>query len=285
MTLRFGIKALGGAAIALSLGASATLAAGDAIHVERRAWTFGGINGYFNNNQLQRGFQVYKEVCSSCHGMKRIAFRNLADPSGPAFPEDGTKNLAATYQIVDGPNDQGKMFKRPGRLSDYLPSPFSNEQEARSVNNGALPPDLSVMAKARGAEVDRPFYAVPGGMLKDIITGYQEGGADYIYALLTGYGKEPAGMKMSDGMNYNAYFPGYQIAMAQPLNAGQVKYTDGSPATVAQYAEDVTAFIAWASDPTLEDRKRIGKMVLIYLLITSVLLYFAKKRLWAKIPH
>ncbi len=285
MTLKFGIKALGGAAIALSLAASAAVAAGDAIHIERQPWSFAGVNGYFNNNQLQRGFLVYKEVCSSCHGMKRIAFRNLAEPTGPGFPEEGTKALAATYKVADGPNDQGKMFQRPGRLSDYLPSPFANEQEARSVNNGALPPDLSIMAKARGVEVDRPFYAVPGGMLKDIITGYQEGGADYIYALLTGYVKEPAGMKMSEGMNYNAYYPGNQIAMIQPLSDGQVKYTDGSPQTIAQYAQDVTAFIAWASDPTLEDRKRIGKMVLIYLLITAVLLFFAKKRLWTKVPH
>ena len=285
MTFTFGIKALGGAALALSIAISAAHAAGDAIHIERRPWTFSGINGYFDNNQLQRGFQVYKEVCASCHGMKRIAFRNLAEPSGPGFPEEGVKNLAASYKVDDVPNDQGKILKRPARLSDYLPSPFSNEQEARAANNGALPPDLSIMAKARGVEMDRPFYAVPGGMLKDIVTGYQEGGADYIYALLMGYAKEPTGMKMSDGMSYNVAFPGHQIAMVKPLNDGQVKYSDGTPATVDRYAQDVTSFIAWASDPTLEDRKRIGKMVLIYLLITSVLLYFAKKRLWAKNPH
>jgi ubiquinol-cytochrome c reductase cytochrome c1 subunit len=285
MNFSIGISALGGMAVAVALGTGAALAAGDGVHLERQPWSFAGARGNFDNNQLQRGFLVYKEVCSSCHGMKRIAFRNLFDKGGPEFPEEGVKNLAATYKIDDGPNDQGKMFKRPGRASDYLPSPFANEQEARLANNGALPPDLSIMAKARGAEVDRPFYAVPFAMLRDIASGYQEGGADYIYALLTGYGDAPAGVKVADGMNYNKAFPGNQFAMIQPLTDGQIKYTDGSPQTVAQYAQDVTAFIAWASDPKLEERKRIGFLAVLYLLLTSVLLYFAKKKQWSKIPH
>jgi ubiquinol-cytochrome c reductase cytochrome c1 subunit len=306
------------------------LAAGDAIKYDRQSWTFAGFpligkGGYYDNNQLQRGFLVYKEVCSSCHGMKRISFRNLSQPGGPEFPEEGVKGLAATYQIVDGPNDQGKMFKRPGRLSDAFPSPFSNEQEARSANNGAYPPDFSVLAKARGIEVDRPFYAVPFAVVRDVLGAYQEAGPDYIYALLNGYAdvplyktegnklvqlpalkkgeKKPAGAKecvsvtpgengkpdtcnaLQDGMNYNTHFSGFQIGMAAPLSDGQVKYTDGTPATLAQHAKDVSAFMAWAADPNLESRKRTGVLAIAYLLLTSLLLYFAKKRVWSKIPH
>ena len=204
---------------------------------------------------------------------------------GPEFPEDGVKSLAATYKVVDGPNDQGKMFKRPARLSDAIPSPFSNDAEARSANNGALPPDLSLMARARGIEVDRHFLAVPFAMVKDIGNGYQEAGSDYLYALLTGYGKEPAGMKLETGMYYNKYFPGQQIAMPEPLQDGSVKYTDGTPATVANYAKDTAAFLSWAADPKLEERKRLGMLVMLYLLITTILLYFAKRRTWAKVPH
>lgn len=274
---------LAGAALAAPLAAPALAAGGEAPHIERQSWTFSGMRGYFNNAQLQRGYLVYKEVCASCHGLKQLSFRNLAEPGGPEFPEESVKSLAATFQIVDGPNDQGKMFKRPARLSDRIPSPFTNEQEARSANNGALPPDFSVLAKARSVEVDRAFWAVPGAMIRDIFTGYQEGGADYIYALLTGYTNPPAGFKVADGMNYNTVFAGHQIAMAPPLSDGLVKYTDGSPATVSQYAQDVVAFMAWAADPKLEERKRMGLIAMIYLLITAILLYFAKKRVWSSL--
>ncbi len=286
MMISLGLVRIGALAVGLALGMGVAQAAGEAgPTIDRQSWTFGGFRGYFDNNQLQRGFLVYKEVCSSCHGVKRLAFRNLSEKGGPEYPEDGVKSLAATYQIVDGPNDQGKMFKRPARLSDAIPTPFSNEAEARSANNGALPPDLSVIAKARGIEVDRSFLAVPFHMLKDIGNGYQEAGADYIYALLTGYDKAPAGMKLELGMNYNKYFPGSQIAMTNPLQDGQVKYTDGTPATVANYSRDVVAFLAWSADPKLEERKRMGLLVMLYLLITTILLYFAKKRVWAKVPH
>lgn len=273
---------LAGAALAAPL-TPALAAGGEAPHIERQPWTFSGMRGYFNNAQLQRGYLVYKEVCASCHGLKQLSFRNLSEPGGPEFPEESVKSLAATFQIVDGPNDQGKMFKRPARLSDRIPSPFTNEQEARSANNGALPPDFSVLAKARSVEVDRAFWAVPGAMVRDIFSGYQEGGADYIYALLTGYTNPPAGFKVAEGMNYNAVFPGHQIAMAPPLSDGLVKYTDGSPATVSQYAQDVVAFMAWAADPKLEERKRMGLIAIIYLLITAILLYFAKKRVWSSV--
>jgi ubiquinol-cytochrome c reductase cytochrome c1 subunit len=317
---------VGLAAMAGTMADPAHAAGGGGPEYVRQPWTFAGFpfvgkGGYFDNNQLQRGFLVYKEVCASCHGMKRVSFRSLAEKGGPEFPEEGVKSLAASYQIVDGPNDQGKMFKRPGRLSDPIPSPFSNEQEARSANNGALPPDFSVIAKARGIEVDRPFYAVPGGMVRDIAGAYQEAGPDYIYALLTGYqdaprytrdgaGKlipVPAGQKvpkaeecsvvetvagkpdictaMQDGLNYNTHFAGYQIGMVAPLSDGQVTYKDGTATTVSQYSRDVTAFLAWAADPKLEERKRIGVLAIAYLLITAFLLYFAKKRVWSKIPH
>jgi cytochrome c1 len=294
-------KLFGAALLAAGLGLSApALGAGAGPEIPRQTWwTFAGYpilgkGGYFDNNQLQRGFLVYKEVCSACHGLKRLSFRNLAEPGGPEFPEAGVKSLAATYQIVDGPNDQGKMFKRPGRLSDRFPSPFANEQEARAANNGALPPDFSVLAKARAAEVERPFYAVPFAMVADILGGYQEAGPDYIYALLTSYKDEPpkdlknpdgTPFTLGEGMNYNAAFPGYQIGMINPLSDGQVKYTDGTPATVANYARDVTTFMAWAADPKLEERKRMGVLVMLYLLITAVLLYFAKKRVWSRVPH
>lgn len=273
---------LAGAALAAPVTAPALAATeGHLPTIERQSWTFGGMRGYFDNAQLQRGYLVYKEVCSSCHAAKQLSFRNLAEPGGPEFPEASVKSLAASFQIVDGPNDQGKMFKRPGRPSDRIPSPFSNEQEARSANNGALPPDFSVLAKARSVEVDRSFWAVPGAMVRDIFSGYQEGGADYIYALLTGYAKPPEGFKVADGMHYNEIFAGHQIAMAPPLSDGLVKYTDGSPATVSQYAQDVVAFMAWSADPKLEERKRMGLIAMIYLLITAILLFFAKKRVWS----
>jgi ubiquinol-cytochrome c reductase cytochrome c1 subunit len=328
MTRTFSVTGFAGSLLALALVANqAEAAGGGGPEYVRQPWTFAGMpyvgkGGYFDNNQLQRGFLVYKEVCSSCHGMKRLSFRNLSEKGGPEFPEDGVKSLAASYQVVDGPNDQGKMFKRPGRASDPMPSPFSNEQEARSANNGALPPDFSVIAKARGVDVERPFYAVPFAMVRDIATGYQEGGPDYIYALLTGYvdapkytrsatgqllpvpagqrapkalecvaveagaaGKPDTCSELQNGMNYNTHFPGYQIGMASPLQDGLVKYSDGTPATVGQYARDVTAFLAWAADPKLEERKRIGILAVGYLLITALLLFLAKRRVWAREPH
>jgi ubiquinol-cytochrome c reductase cytochrome c1 subunit len=287
MSKSFGMTILAGAAIAISLSAYAASAAEDETHIARQPWSFAGLRGSFDEAQLQRGFLVYKEVCSNCHGIKRLSFRTLAEPSGPEFPEDGVKSLAASYQIEDGPNDQGKLFKRPGRLSDYFPSPYRNEQEARATHNGALPPDLSVIIKARSAETEQPFYRVPFSMIRNIVSGYQEGGADYVYALMTGYVKPPDDVKVAEGMNYNIAFPGHQIAMINPFAGGDgmVKYTDGTPATVDNYARDITAFLAWVSDPKLEERKRMGLAVFLYLLVTSVLLYFAKKRVWERVAH
>jgi cytochrome c1 len=287
MSKFFGMTILAGVAIAASLSAYTANAAEEETQIARQPWSFAGWRGNFDEAQLQRGFLIYKEVCSNCHSVKRLSFRNLAEPGGPEFPEDGVKSLAASFQIEDGPNDQGKMFKRPGRLSDYFPSPYRNEQEARASQNGALPPDLSVIVKARSVETEQPFYRVPLSMIRDIGSGYQEGGADYLYALMTGYVKPPDDMKIAEGMNYNTAFPGHQIAMINPFGGGDgmIQYKDGTPATVDNYARDITAFLAWVSDPKLEERKSIGLVVFLYLLVTSLLLYFAKKRVWERVAH
>lgn len=276
----------GVSALLLATGLMAGTAAGAAEQehpvIERQKWTFGGMFGKFDDAQLQRGFKVYSEVCSRCHGISRIYFRNLAEPGGPAFPEAAVKSLAATFKVDDAPNDEGKIKPRPAVLTDAFPPPFKNEQEARFAQNGALPPDLSLIAKARSAESDAPFYRVPDRMVRDIVSGYQEGGADYVYAYITGYADPPADMKMAEFMNYNKAFPGHQTAMPNPFAGGDglVKYDDGTPGTVENYARDVTAFLAWAGDPRLEERKRLGLLVMGYLLITVVLLGFAKRRVW-----
>ncbi len=277
--------------VALSIASLPLLAhaAGEAIHIDRQKWGFAGVTGRFDPVQLQRGFQVYKEACAQCHGLSRIDFRNLAQPGGPTFKEDAVKGYASTYQVTDGPNDEGKMFKRPARLSDKIPPPYLNEQEARATHNGAYPPDLSLITKARGVEYGGTVFAHPFHMLKDIVSGYQEGGADYVYALLTGYVEKPADFKLADGMHYNRVFPGHQISMPPPLSDGAIKqkdgsntFEDGTPATVDQMARDVVAFLSWAGDPKQDERKRMGMLVMIYLLITSILLYLAKKRVWKK---
>lgn len=257
-------------------------------HIARQTWSFGGFTGKYDQAALQRGFQIYKDVCSACHGLKRVRFRNLVEPGGPGFPEESVKAVAAEWpnKITDGPDDSGKMFERPARLADPILGPFKNDQEARAAQGGALPPDLSLIAKARNVEYTGPFWAHPFSMLRDIATGYQEGGPDYIYALLTGYSEEaPAGVKLADGMHYNVAFPGHQIAMPAPLAKDNfVKYQDGS-GSLEQNARDVAAFLAWAADPSLDDRKSTGWLVMLYLAVTTLLLYFGKKRIWSKIPH
>lgn len=285
ITMRKSLRVLMAAGL-LAITAQAAPAA-EAVHIERQSWPFGGFFGTFDKAQLQRGFQVYSEVCSSCHELNRIFYRNLAQPGGPEFPEDAVKALAAAAQVEDGPDDEGAMFKRPGLLSDPLPKIYANEKEARSIHNGAYPPDLSLMARARNTENIAPWYIHPFLMLRDIAVGYQEGGADYIHALLTGYKDPPADVQVMDGMNYNVAFPGHQIAMANPFAGGdgQVEYQDGTPATVENYARDVAAFLSWTADPRLEERKRIGWMVILYLIITTGLLYVGKKRLWSRLGH
>ncbi len=260
-------------------------AGGSSVHIDHQKWTFNGFFGYYDKAQLQRGYQVYKEVCASCHGLKYLSYRNLSQEGGPGFTEAQVKALAAEAEVVDGPNDDGEMFERPGKPSDRFVSPFANDKAARAANGGALPPDLSVIAKARNVHNKTKWYLEPTVWAKDITSGYQEGGADYLYALLTGYVDAPKGYKMNEGMNYNKYFPGHQIAMASPLSDGVVEYSDGSPQTISQYSKDVSAFLMWTADPKLEARKTMGFRVLIYLAVLAVILFLAKKKVWSRVKH
>jgi ubiquinol-cytochrome c reductase cytochrome c1 subunit len=219
-------------------------------------WHFQGITGSYDRAALQRGFQVYKQVCAACHGMKRVAYRNL---SALGYTEDQIKSVAGEYSIVDGPDDDGEMFERPGRPSDHFKKPYTNDNQAKAANNGALPPDLSLIVKAR------------------------VGGPDYIYGILTGYETPPAGTELSNGQHWNKYMPGNKIAMPAPLIEGAVAYEDGSPTTVDQYAKDVTQFLAWASEPEMEVRKQTGIKVVFFLLIFAGLMYAVKRKIWAKV--
>lgn len=278
------------AALAVVVGFMPALearAAGDAAHIERQPWSFSGFTGQYDQAQLQRGFQIYKDVCAACHGLKRVRFRNLSEPGGPAFPEEAVKALAHEWpnKIIDGPDDEGKMFEREPKAFDPILGPFKNDNEARAMQNGALPPDLSLIAKARGVEYRGSWWAHPFSMLRDVATGYQEGGADYLYALMMGYAEAPADVQIAEGMYYNVAFPGHQIAMPPPLSADSfVTYQDGS-GSLDQNARDLSAFLSWAADPSLDTRKSTGWLVILYLLVATALLYAGKRRLWSKIPH
>lgn len=241
----------------------------------KQSWSFAGPFGKFDTAQLQRGYQIYREVCSNCHSMHFMSFRNLSQPGGPTFSEGQVKALAETFKVQDGPNDAGDMFDRPGRASDPFPSPFANEQAARAANGGALPPDMSVLAKAR--DIEGPWYS----FLMAPFLQYQEQGVDYIHALLNGYVEQPKDFKLPEGKYYNAYFPGHAISMPQPLNDGQVTFTDGSPETVEQYSHDVAAFLAWVAEPKLDQRKRTGLNAIVFLVVFASLLYAIKRRIWA----
>ena len=267
---------LAGSLLALAAIAPPALAADEQSHESpappRVKWSFSGPFGKYDRAQLQRGLKVYREVCSVCHGLKYVAFRNLADLG---YSEAQVKAIAAEYKIQDGPNDQGEMFEREGRPADYFPTPWPNENAARARYNG-VPPDMSVLAKARGYERGFPWF------IFDMFTQFQEHGVDYIHALMTGYKeKPPAGFTLPQGSFYNEYFPGHAIAMPPPLSDKRIDYTDGTPTTVDQLAKDVSAFMMWAAEPHLEARKRIGFQVMIFLLVLSGLLYFTKKRVWA----
>jgi cytochrome c1 len=242
-------------------------------------WSFSGPFGLYDTAQLQRGFKIYREVCSTCHGLKLVAFRNLSDPGGPGFSEAQAATIASGFQVTDGPNDKGEMFQRPGKISDYFPPPFANDQAARAALGGKLPPDMSVLAKARGYERGFPWF------IFEAFTDYQEGGPDYIHALLNGYTDPPAGFSLPPGGQYNKYFPGYAIGMPKPLSDGQVEYTDGTPATVDQYSRDIAAFLMWAAEPTLDARKRLGFQVMMFLIVFTALLYFTKRRVWHAVHH
>lgn len=287
---RFLKRAIAGAAILAALAAAwslpAVAAGGSTVKIERQDWTFGGLFGYYDQAQLQRGFKVYQNVCAACHGMNLMFYRNLGQPGGPEFPEAVVRQIAAEATVRDGPNDQGEMFERPGIPSDRFVWAFRNEKEAAAANNGVMPPDLSVIAKARTIGSDAAWYMFPFEMLRDIFTQYQEAGSDYIYALLTSYSDEPpAGFELAPGAAYNAVYPGNQIAMANPLGDGLVEYGDGTPETAQQYAKDVTAFLAWSSEPHMEERKKMGLRVILYLTILTLLLYLSKRALWRNIRH
>ena len=232
-------------------------AAGEAMHYPEVHFSFDGLFGHFDRASAQRGFQVYKEVCSNCHSMHLLSYRNLRELG---LSDAEVRAIAATVQMQDGPNDEGQMFERPGRPSDRFRSPFANEKAARAANNGALPPDLSVITKAR------------------------EGGAQYIHALLTGYEDPPAGVTLMPGMNYNKYFAGHQIGMAQPLSSeGQVEYTDGTKPTVEQMVMDVSQFLTWAAEPELEQRKALGVKLVLFLTVLGGLAYAVKRKVWADV--
>lgn len=253
--------------------------------IARQEWTFGGMTGHYDNQQLRRGYLVYKNVCAACHGLRLLHYRNLSEPGGPELAKGHVEQLAAEAQVSDGPNDDGEMFTRPGKPADRFVSPYPNAKAAAAANGGALPPDLSVMAKARTIERAGPWYLEPLNWISDIATTYQEQGPDYIYALMMSYGEAPGSMTMVQGMYYNAAFPGHQIAMPAPVSDGVVPYPDGVPATLDNYARDVAAFLMWTAEPKLEERKRMGLKVLVYLAILAGLLYLSKRALWRNVEH
>ena len=230
------------------------VAAAEGAGLPEKDWSFEGMSGTFDNAARQRGLQVYREVCSACHSLRLISFRNLADLG---YGEDEVKAIAAEYEVTDGPDGEGEMFERPARPSDKWPAPFANAKAAAASNGGAVPPDLSLITKAR------------------------KGGPTYTYAILTGYDEAPEGVELLEGLNYNHYFPGNQIAMAAPLSEDAVEYADGTPATVDQMASDVVTFLAWAAEPELEVRKQMGWKVLMFLVVFAVMLYAVKRRVWA----
>lgn len=242
------------------------------------SWSFAGPFGTYDKAQLQRGLKVYKEVCSACHSMDLVAFRTLEDLG---YTEAQVKALAAEYEVEDGPNADGEMFTRKATPNDHFPAPFPNHAAAAAANNGAAPPDFSLIAKARSVERGFPTFVF------DIFTQYAEGGPDYIHALLTGYDQEaPAGMEIAEGTHYNPYFiAGKSLAMAKPLSDDQVTYDDGSPQTVDQYSRDVSAFLMWAAEPHMESRKQTGFSVMAFLLLFGALVYLTKRRIWADVAH
>ncbi len=263
-----------------TIGSTGVRAADENPQPPPQEWSFFGPFGTFDRAQLQRGFKVYREVCAACHGLKYVAFRNLAEPGGPEFSMAQVETLAAEYQVTNAtPNDEGDIFQRPGRPADRFPSPFANDAQAAYANGGKAPPDLSLMGKARTYERGFPWFVF------DMFTTYQEQAADYIHAIQTGYVEAPEDF---EGIAYNKYFPGNAIAMVQPLSDGQVEYPRDAngrpvvPETIDQYSKDVAAFLVWTADPHMEARKQLGLKVLLFLIVMSGLMYFTKKKVWQR---
>ena len=222
-------------------------------------WSFKGVTGKFDRSSLQRGYQVYKEVCASCHSMRLLSYRNLGEKGGPEFSITEVKDIASSFEVTDGPDSQGEMFTRPGRPSDRFVSMYPNVEAATAANGGAYPPDMSVLVKSR------------------------KGGPDYIYSVLMGYNDPPVNFKLDDGVYYNEYMDGNKIKMAKPLIEGIITYSDGTNATEEQMAKDITAFLTWAAEPHLEARHKTGIKVIIFLIIFTLLVYFSMKRIWSRI--
>lgn len=245
-----------GALTAVTAGAGYTLYASDYnLHPPKYEWNHNGALQSLDHASIRRGYQVYKQVCAACHSMEYIAYRHLV---GVSHTEEEARALAEQVQVVDGPDEEGNMFERPGKLSDYFPNPYANEEAARAANNGAYPPDLSMITLAR------------------------HGGEDYIFALLTGYTEEPpAGIDLREGQSYNVYFPGQAIGMAQQLYPGVMDYDDGTPATVSQMAKDVSTFLVWAAEPHFDERKRMGMKVLTVLTFMAGILLYYKRHKWS----
>jgi len=229
------------------------LSASNDVELMKQKWPFNGIFGRFDESSLQRGFQVYREVCSACHGIRHVSYRDL---KGIGYSNDEIKVIAADYEVMDGPDDNGEMFDREGRPSDKFVGPYENDKVARLANNGAYPPDLSLIVKARA------------------------GGADYIYSLLNGYKEFPENFEASEGMYYNEYYPGHQIAMPSILMDDIVEYSDGTEATQSQIAKDVTSFLAWTAEPELEERKSLGVKTLFFLILITIMLLGVKRKVW-----
>ena len=238
---------------------SLTSNAAEKVEYLKTDWSFKGLFGKFDRGSLQRGYQVYTEVCAACHSMKYVSYRNLAEKGGPEFSVEQAKAIAASFEVTDGPNADGEMFTRPGKLSDKFVMPYENVKAAQAANGGAYPPDMSVLVKARG------------------------GGANYIYSLLQGYEDPPIGITLDEGVHYNKYMYGNKIKMANPLSDGLVEYADGTNASVEQMSKDVTTFLMWTAEPHLEARHRMGFKAVVYLIILTILVYFSMKRIWSRI--
>ena len=245
--------------IFLLLGFSYSSNAAEKVEYIKTDWSFKGLFGKFDRGALQRGYQVYTEVCSSCHSMKYLSYRNLAEKGGPEFSIEQAKAIASSFEVIDGPNDDGEMFTRPGKLSDKFVMPYENVKAAQAANGGAYPPDMSVLVKARG------------------------GGVDYIYSLLQGYEDPPADVSLDDGVYYNKFMYGNKIKMANQLSDGLVEYADGTQATVEQMSKDVTTFLMWSAEPHLESRHKMGFKAIVYLIILTILVYFSMKKIWSRI--
>ncbi len=244
--------------ILLSLNSYSAFSA-EKVEYLKTDWSFKGLFGKFDRASLQRGYQVYTEVCAACHSMKYLSYRNLSEKGGPEFSVAQAKAIAASFEVTDGPNSDGEMFTRPGKLSDKFVMPYENVKAAEAANGGAYPPDMSVLVKARG------------------------GGVDYIYSLLQGYEEAPSGMTLDDGVHYNKYMYGNKIKMSAPLSDGIIEYSDGTNASVEQMSKDVTTFLMWAAEPSLEARHQMGFKAIMYLIILTILVYFSMKRIWSRV--